>query len=47
MGGSFADGLLKGTLFRPEDITVANPHEEKLLRFKEAGHTSPPITVRP
>ena len=37
MGGSFADGLLKGTLFRPEDITVANPHEEKLLRFKKAG----------
>lgn len=42
MGGAFAAGLLKSTLdkdplFKPEDITVSNPHEEKLLRFQELG----------
>jgi pyrroline-5-carboxylate reductase len=42
MGGAFAAGLLKGTLlkdslFKPEDITVSNPHENKLLRFQELG----------
>lgn len=42
MGGAFAAGLLKSTLlkdalFKPEDITVSNPHENKLLRFQELG----------
>ena len=42
MGGAFASGLLKSTLlkdalFKPEDITVSNPHENKLLRFQELG----------
>ena len=29
MGGAFAAGLLKGDLFKAEDITVANPHESQ------------------
>ncbi len=37
MGGAFAEGLLKGSVFAPEDITVANPHEDKLHRFAEMG----------
>ncbi|WP_028896928.1 pyrroline-5-carboxylate reductase [Prevotella sp. HUN102] len=37
MGGAFAEGLLKGSIFAPEDITVANPHEDKLHRFAEMG----------
>lgn len=37
MGGAFAAGLLKGDLFKAEDITVANPHENKLQRFKQLG----------
>lgn len=37
MGGAFAMGLLKGTMFKPADITVANPHEDKLEKFAELG----------
>ena len=37
MGGAFATGLLKTDLFKPEDITVANPHEGKLKPFAEQG----------
>ena len=37
MGGAFATGLLKTDLFKPEDITVTNPHEGKLKPFAEQG----------
>lgn len=37
MGGAFATGLLKGSMFKPEDITVSNPHANKLARFEELG----------
>ncbi|MBM6992407.1 MAG: pyrroline-5-carboxylate reductase [Prevotella sp.] len=37
MGGAFAAGLLKGTLFQANDITVANPHEGKLTKFAQLG----------
>lgn len=37
MGGAFATGLLKGDLFKADDITVANPHEGKLERFAHLG----------
>lgn len=37
MGGAFASGLLKGDIFRADDITVANPHEAKLERFAQLG----------
>lgn len=37
MGGSFAQGLLKGSICSPADITVANPHTEKLRPFAEMG----------
>ncbi len=37
MGGAFAAGLLKGSLFNPSDITVANPHEGKLAKFAQLG----------
>lgn len=33
MGGAFAEGLLKGDLLNASDITIANPHEDKLERF--------------
>lgn len=37
MGGAFAAGLLKSDIFRADDITVANPHENKLERFAQSG----------
>ena len=37
MGGALAHGLLKGSIFKPSDITVANPHEGKLKPFAELG----------
>lgn len=37
MGGAFATGLLNANLTTPENITVANPHEEKLKPFVERG----------
>ncbi len=37
MGGAFAEGLLKGELFKADDITIANPHENKLERFAHLG----------
>lgn len=37
MGGAFASGLLKGDIFKADDITVANPHEAKLERFAQLG----------
>lgn len=37
MGGAFATGLLKGDIFKPDDITVANPHENKLEKFAQKG----------
>lgn len=37
MGGAFATGLLKGNMFKPSDITVANPHEDKLEQFAQMG----------
>ena len=37
MGGAFVTGLLKTDLFKPEDITVTNPHEGKLKPFAEQG----------
>lgn len=37
MGGSFAEGLLKGNIFKPDEITVANPHKGKLERFAKLG----------
>ena len=37
MGGAFATGLLKSSLFHPGDITVSNPHEGKLQPFLQKG----------
>lgn len=37
MGSAFATGLLKGDIFKPDDITVANPHENKLEKFAHLG----------
>lgn len=37
MGGSFAEGLLHSDLFQPSDITIANPHSDKLDRFASLG----------
>lgn len=37
MGGALAEGLLKGNIFLPKDVTIANPHEDKLKRFAEIG----------
>lgn len=37
MGGALATGLLKGTLFKASDVTVANPHDSKLKKFAEMG----------
>lgn len=37
MGGAFASGLLKGDIFKADDITVANPHDNKLERFAQLG----------
>ena len=37
MGGAFASGLLKGSMFKHEDITVSNPHANKLARFEKLG----------
>lgn len=37
MGGAFASGLLKGTMFSPDNITVANPHDDKLQKFAQMG----------
>jgi pyrroline-5-carboxylate reductase len=37
MGGAFATGLLKGKMFSPSNITVANPHEGKLEKFARMG----------
>lgn len=37
MGGAFAYGLLKGDIFRADDITIANPHAAKLDKFAEMG----------
>jgi len=39
MGGAFAAGLLKSNICKPEDVTVANPHEAKLERFAQLGAT--------
>ncbi len=37
MGGAFATGLLKSSLFKPSDITVSNPHDGKLKPFLQQG----------
>lgn len=37
MGGSLARGLLQGSLFKPQDICVANPHNQKLQPLAELG----------
>lgn len=37
MGGSLARGLLQGSIFKPQDICVANPHEDKLQPLAELG----------
>ena len=37
MGGATAVGLLKGTLFKASDITVADPSESVLDKFAETG----------
>lgn len=37
MGGAFASGLLKSSLFQANDITVSNPHEGKLQPFVQQG----------
>lgn len=37
MGGSFATGLLKSKAIAPENIMVANPHEDKLQPFAMQG----------
>lgn len=37
MGGATAEGLLKGTLFSPADITIADPSEAVLNRFAAEG----------
>lgn len=39
MGGSLAQGLLQCSLFKPKDICVANPHEQKLQPLAELGAT--------
>ena len=42
MGGAFATGLLKSDIFRADDITVANPHENKLERTAQSGASVTP-----
>ncbi len=38
MGGAFAEGLLAaGRFFKPADITVSNPHTDKLRKFEALG----------
>lgn len=37
MGGSLAQGILKGEMFKPSDITVADPSQDALLKFAETG----------
>ena len=37
MGGALAEGLLKGSIFKPKDIVIANPHREKLEKFARLG----------
>ena len=37
MGGALAKGLLKGSIFKPEDIVIANPHRGKLEEFDLRG----------
>ena len=37
MGGAFAEGLLKSENIKASDITVANPHTDKLERFAAMG----------
>lgn len=39
MGGSLARGLLAGTLFKPYDVVVANPHADKLSPLADLGAT--------
>ena len=37
MGGALAEGLLKSEDFKPSDISVSNPHADKLEKFKKLG----------
>jgi|GEM_PF-2975955 len=37
MGSALAEGLLKGSFFKPEEIVIANPHQEKLKKFAQFG----------
>ena len=37
MGSALAEGLLKGNFFKPKDIVIANPHQEKLEKFALQG----------
>jgi len=37
MGSALAEGLLKGSVFKPEEIVIANPHQEKLKKFAQFG----------
>ena len=37
MGGAFAEGLLKSDSINAADITVANPHTDKLEKFASMG----------
>lgn len=37
MGGAFAAGLLKSNILKTSDVTVANPHANKLERFAKSG----------
>ena len=37
MGGAFAEGLLKSDGIKASDISVANPHTDKLEKFAAMG----------
>ena len=37
MGSALAEGLLKGSVFKPENIVIANPHQEKIKKFAQLG----------
>ncbi len=40
MGGALAQGLIRGTVFAPQDVIVANPHADKLRHLADMGATT-------
>ena len=47
MGGATVEGLIKGEMFRNEDITVSDPSQDVVNRFAHSAYRLLPIMPLP